>query len=203
MLTRFLLVLAIVFSAPAGARELTAGERQDLVTAIETFGRAYQARDAAALVAAMPARVVAEIANGDADDTARRSTVAAAVAKRLAREMTIDLKIVPEKTSFHATPDGMPFSLTPVVRVARRRDSEPLEVRRYVNGVLTKVKVVTEYETTVWSHVLGIFEDGRWSLVSLMDADAYEALIEVYPAFRKPRLPRTRSQMQASSVILE
>ena len=203
MLIRLLVAAFLVLAAPATARDLTAAEREGFAAAMANYQQAFRDGDAAALAALLPTRVIDRIVGGGVDGDARRDAIVASVQAWLNRETLMAFEIHADRAEFAAIPDGRPVGLAPMVHVAIRRDGEPIEVKRPVNGQMKMVKLVTEYETTVWSHILGIFEDGQWSLVSLIDGDTVEALFEVYPVFKERGLPRARAQMHARSVQVE
>lgn len=203
MFARLLFAAAVALAAPAAAQDLTETERRGFAEATGRYQAAYRAGDAVALAVLMPPSVVARMVGEDVGAEARRDAIVAIVKDRLGRETSSSFKTDPDQAQFAKTPAGVHVGLIPMVNISIRRDGEPTEVRRPVNGRMQMVKLVTEYETTVWSHLLGIYEDGNWYLVSLIDADAVEALFEVYPIFKERGLPRARSQMHARTVRVE
>ena len=191
MLIRLAVAILALVAVPA-----IADDRIELAKAVAVYKDAFEARSADDLVASLPQPVVARLAK-------ERGEAVALVAETLGRDLFGNITVDAAKTVFGTAPDGTEFGLVPIVQVTIRRDKDPLEVTRPVDGRMKRVKVVAEYTTTARAHVLGIRENGSWRLVSLAHADAVEAFMEAYPAFKDVPLPRVRAQMQAKSVIVE
>lgn len=203
MFARLLFAAAVAIAAPVAAQDLTEAERNGFAEATGRYQAAYRAGDAMALAALLPPSVAERMVGKDVKGDARHDAIVAIVKDRLSRETVMAFKVDPDRAEFAVATGGMPVALAPMVQVSVRRDGAPFEVKRPVDGQMQMVKLVTEYETTVWSHLLGIVENGNWYLVSLIDAAAVEALSEVYPIFKERGLPRARSQMHARTVRVE
>ena len=164
------LVLANVSTAPAQARDVSAGERAALVDRVDSFSAALKALDVENIISVTPPKIWNHIAKQAGIDPAKlRETVIEQTTEAMKQVTFEEASMDLDRAEFKATPDGDPYVLIPTT---------------FVMSAEATGKIKSDTFT------LALLDEGKWYLLSVSDTGQLAILRMVYPGFNNVELPK-------------
>lgn len=160
---------ALLLVAPAGARDLTAAERDGLSSAVAEFNAAMRSGDAERLVDATPRKIHEVIAKQFNVSVARLRDSAIKSAEQTLRQVTFEaFSMDVAGAENRKTADGEPYLLLPTTTVMRLEDGSRVEAK---------------------SMTLAFLDGPEWRLVRVDQPRQAKFLSDAYPRFQGERFP--------------
>lgn len=175
---RFLIpsMLGMFLGLPCAGYAMTEPDCSEIPGAVDGFLAAYEARDADAIIGAMPPDYLE--AHADRLGVGAgfyRSVVVSMTAAALTAGAIEELEFDLAATACGTTTDGRTYGLVPTRSIARK------------NGARQEILAET----------LALRDAGRWWLIQVNDENQISVLREVYPAFREVRFaPPQRTSVE-------
>ena len=161
--------IPLIFSSFACAKDLTSEERTGLDRAVSQFSVAFQAGDFAAILEALPPRVMDRfLRQSGISKEEFVKHVSDLMRKALTEVKMISYAMDVGKAQAETRPDGTSYVLIPTQTVMQVPSGDKVSIK---------------------SHTLAIFEGGTWYLMRISDPPQVAVLVDVYPEFKSVTLP--------------
>lgn len=159
---------ALLITAPASARDLTAEDRAALDQRIDTFEASFERKDLSGVFSVIPPKIVAVMSEQfGMEPDQLRTAMAQAMEQAMASVTIVAYSMEPENADQAVTASGRPYLLIPTSTVMQ------------VEG--NKIQAN--------SKTLAFADDGVWYLVRIDDAQQVQFLTAAYPEFKGVDFP--------------